>query len=88
MTQVREACLVSERRACRAIQQPRSTQRYRMRSGDGDAPLTKRVIALASSFGRYGYRRITALLREEGWWVNHKRVERIWHRKGLKVPAR
>lgn len=39
-------------------------------------------------FGRYGYRRITALLRGEGWWVNHKRVERIWRREGLKVPKK
>lgn len=39
-------------------------------------------------FGRYGYRRITALLRLDGWWVNHKRVERIWRREGLKVPKK
>jgi hypothetical protein len=43
---------------------------------------------LASEYGRYGYRRITALLQEEGWRVNHKRVERIWHREGLKVPRK
>ena len=43
---------------------------------------------LASAYGRYGYRRITALLREEGWHVNHKRVERIWRREGLKVPVK
>ena len=43
---------------------------------------------LASAYGRYGYRRITALLRGEGWHVNHKRVERIWRREGLKVPAK
>ena len=46
------------------------------------------IIALASQFGRYGYRRITALLREAGWAVNVKRVERIWRREGLKVPAK
>jgi len=45
-------------------------------------------VALASEFGRYGYRRITALLRREGWQVNHKRVERIWRQEGLRVPAR
>lgn len=44
------------------------------------------VVALASQYGRYGYRRITAFLRNEGWRVNHKRVERIWRREGLKVP--
>ena len=45
-----------------------------------------RIIELATEFGRYGYRRITALLQHEGWKVNHKRVERIWRREGLKVP--
>jgi transposase InsO family protein len=43
---------------------------------------------LARAYGRYGYRRITALLRGEGWRVNHKRVERIWRREGLKVPSK
>jgi putative transposase len=50
--------------------------------------LTKRITELACEYGRYGYRRITALLRHEGFRVNHKRVERIWRREGLKVPAR
>ena len=50
--------------------------------------LTADIIALARQFGRYGYRRITALLREAGWAVNVKRVERIWRREGLKVPAK
>jgi transposase InsO family protein len=45
-------------------------------------------VELASEYGRYGYRRITALLRQEGWRVNHKRVERLWRREGLKVPAK
>ena len=54
---------------------------------DEDA-LTTAIIRLASQYGRYGYRRITALLRMEGWHVNHKRVERIWRREGLKVPAK
>jgi putative transposase len=43
---------------------------------------------MASEYGRYGYRRMTALLRAEGWWVNHKRVERIWRQEGLNVPAK
>ena len=47
-----------------------------------------RIIALASKYGRYGYRRITALLRREGWRVNHKRIERLWRQEGLKVPKR
>jgi transposase InsO family protein len=46
------------------------------------------MIALATQYGRYGYRRITALLRAEGWKVNHKRVERIWRQEGLKVPQK
>ncbi len=48
----------------------------------------KWIVWMASEYGRYGYRRITALLRAEGWWVNHKRVERIWRQEGLKVPAK
>ena len=50
--------------------------------------MTEAIVRLASAYGRYGYRRITALLRGEGWYVNHKRVERIWRREGLKVPAK
>ena len=50
--------------------------------------LTDDIIELASRFGRYGYRRITALLRHRGWSVNHKRVERIWRQEGLKVPSK
>jgi putative transposase len=79
---------VSERRACRAVEQPRATQRYVARVPADEEPLPARIVALASAYGRYGYRRITALLRHEGWGVNHKRVERIWRQEGLKVPAR
>ncbi len=50
--------------------------------------MVARIIELATRYGRYGYRRITALLRQEGWKVNHKRVERIWKREGLKVPKK
>jgi putative transposase len=50
--------------------------------------LTARIVALASEYGRYGYRRITAMLQREGWRVNHKRVERIWRQEGLKVPRK
>ena len=46
------------------------------------------IIRLALKYGRYGYRRITALLQQDGWRVNHKRVERIWREEGLKVPKR
>jgi len=46
------------------------------------------ITALATRYGRYGYRRITALLNERGWQVNHKRVERIWRQEGFKVPKK
>jgi len=57
-------------------------------STDEEVRLVTRIIELATHYGRYGYRRITALLGEEGWKVNHKRVERIWRREGLKVPQK
>ena len=79
---------VSERRACRVLKQPRSTQRYRPRVAGDEERLVGRLVELATEYGRYGYRRITALLRREGWRVNHKRVERLWRREGLKVPRR
>jgi len=79
---------VSERRACRVINQPRPTQRRTLKILDDEASLTRDIIKLAIRFGRYGYRRITALLRDRGWQVNHKRVERIWRREGLKVPKK
>ena len=79
---------MSERRACRVLGHPRSTQRYEPAPSDYEQDLTADIVELASRFGRYGYRRITALLRERGWAVNHKRVERIWRREGLKVPHR
>jgi len=53
-----------------------------------ESALTEKIIELALQYGRYGYRRVTALLRAEGWQVNHKRVERIWRQEGLKVPSR
>jgi putative transposase len=79
---------VSERFACRVLGQHRSTQRKIARTPDDEAVLTADIIALAVQYGRYGYRRIAALLRDAGWTVNLKRVERIWRREGLKVPAK
>ena len=79
---------VSERRACRVLRQPRACQRYLPLKRDDELPLTRRIVQLASMYGRYGTPRITALLRHEGWRVNHKRVERIWRQEGLKVPKR
>ena len=68
--------------------QARATQRRSHKPGAEEDRLTKRMMELAARYGRYGYRRITALLREEGWKVNHKRVERNWRREGLKVPKK
>ena len=79
---------VSERRACRVLGHPRSTQRYAPRPVEDEKALTEAVVELATQFGRYGYRRITALLKHRGWRVNHKRVERIWRREGLRVPEK
>ena len=79
---------MSERLACRVLGQHRSTQRKIARTPDDEAALTADIIALAIRYGRYGYRRITALLRNAGWVVNLKRVERIWRREGLKVPSK
>jgi transposase InsO family protein len=79
---------VSERRACRVLGQHRSTQRKVARTPDDEARLTADIVELARQYGRYGYRRITALLKQAGWAVNRKRVERIWRREGLKVPQR
>ena len=88
MEQVRSKLGVSERRACSVIGQPRSTQRRVLRGANEEERLTAAIIELATLYGRYGYRRITALLRASGWVVNKKRVERIWRREGLKVPRR
>ena len=79
---------ISERRACNVINQPRSTQRREPVKRDDEDALTQAIIRLACEYGRHGYRRITALLQAEGWHVNHKRVERIWRREGLKVPMK
>lgn len=79
---------VSERFACRVLGQHRSTQRKVPKTPADEAALTADIIALAAQYGRYGYRRITALLRAAGWGVNVKRVERVWRREGLKVPQR
>ena len=68
--------------------QHRSVQRRILKRKGNDEALTQAIVELVSRYGRYGYRRITALLREDGWLVNHKRVERIWRQEGLKVPKK
>jgi len=86
--EVREHYGFSERRVCRALGQPRSTQRYIPQPRDDEAPLTRDIVSLACQYGRYGYRRITGKLWEHGWSVSFSRVERIWKREGLKVPQK
>lgn len=81
-----ETLNASERQACRALSQPRSTQRYTPKERDGDKALIERLLAMVGEHPRYGYRRIWALLRGEGRRVNRKRVYRLWRREGLKVP--
>ena len=86
MAHVRRQLRVSERRACRVIGHARSTHRHAVTVPADEPQLVDRMIELATTYGRYGYRRITGLRRGEGWLVNHKRVERLWRREGLKVP--
>jgi putative transposase len=86
--QVKRKLGISERRACKVLNQSRKTQRHHVEIPDEEVVLTERIIQLATHYGRYGYRMITGLLRNEGWEVNHKRVERIWRREGLKVPKK
>lgn len=66
----------------------RNTYKYVPVVNDFDQNVRSRIIELAKLYGRYGYRRITALLKEEGYLINKKRVQRIWIQEGLKVPYR
>jgi putative transposase len=79
---------VSQRRACRVLGQPRSTQRQEPRRKEEGEALTRRMLELVRQHPRFGYRRIWALLRREGWRVNRKRVYRLWRKEGLKVPRK
>jgi transposase InsO family protein len=79
---------VSQRRACRVLDQPRATQRLRPRERPGEKRLVQRMLELVGLHPRFGYRRVWALLRAEGWRVNRKRVYRLWRQQGLKVPRR
>jgi putative transposase len=79
---------VSERRACRVLGQPRSTQRQVPKAKEKERQLVARILELVRRHPRYGYRRIWALLRREGWRVNRKRVYRLWRQQGLRVPRK
>jgi transposase InsO family protein len=88
VARIREKYRLSERQACRIVGQPRGTQRYAALIRADEDALTRAIIALASQYGRYGYRRITVLLKAAGWHVGTDRVQRIWRREGLKVPKK
>ena len=79
---------VSQRRACSTLGQHRSTQRYRPRRRDSDAPLLAAMRCWARAEPRWGYRMVAGKLREEGWAVNFKRVHRLWKQAGLRVPTK
>jgi putative transposase len=85
---IREKYGLSERHACRIVDQPRGTQRYTTIVRPDEDALTGAIVSLASRYGRYGYRRITSLLVHAGWQVGCDRVQRIWRREGLKVPRK
>lgn len=88
MTQLEETFSVSERRACQVSGQHRSTQRYVRRERDAEQVLLERMKALVGENPRRGCRYITAVLRQEGWGVNYKRVHRLWKQEGYKVPRK
>jgi transposase InsO family protein len=85
---VQKQLAVSERRACRAVEQASSSQRYRPRERSGERELVGMMLQLVRRHPRFGYRRVWALLRAEGFDVNRKRVHRLWKREGLKVPQK
>ena len=88
MIKLQSVFQVSERRACQVVQQSRCTPRYVPTIRADEDALTQAIVALAEGYGRYGYRRITALLKNQGWAVGKDRVQRIWRREGLKVPSK
>lgn len=80
---------ISERRACRVLCLNRATRRYEKKQDSLNKEVVKQIIYYAGEYGRYGYRKVTALIRQqEGLKVNHKRVYRIWRQEGLKVPLK
>ena len=79
---------VSEQKVCRVLGQCRATQRYESKQMGDEELLLNSVTNLSSKYGRYGYKQITALLNQDGWKVNHKRVFWICREKGLKVPSK
>ena len=87
MIHTRQKLGTSERRTCRVVGLARSTLQYKAETKDDDE-LRFALIRLAKQYGQYGYRKVGELLRTEGWRVNHKKVERLWHEEGLQQPHR
>jgi putative transposase len=85
---LRDRLDVSERWACRVVGQHRSTERYEPKRAVDDAALRARLRKVSVDRPRWGYRRAHAMLVEDGWEVNRKRVQRIWREEGLRVPQR
>ena len=79
---------ISERRVCKVLDQPRSTQQYIVHTRDDEKPLVQRMLTLIRRHPRYGYRWIWALLRRDGFRVNVKRAYRLWRKEGLEVPRK
>ena len=88
VTLLQERFGVAERLACRVAGQTRAVQRYLPTVRADEDALTQAIVAFAAEYGRYGYRRVTTLLRQRGWSVGKDRVQRIWRREGLKVPKK
>ena len=88
MDAVQQKHQLSERKACRIVGQARGTQRYVPTCKPDEDELTRNIVLLASEYGRYGYRRIAAMLNDNGIDVGTDRVQRIWRREGLKVPKK
>ncbi len=85
---VRRTLQVSERQACRTLDQHRTTQRYRSKIADDEEKLVSSMLKIVGEHPRFGYRRVWSMLRAEGWRVNVKRVHRLWKQNGLKVPVK
>ena len=85
---LRDRLGVSERWACRVVGQHRSSQRYEPRRADDDAALRAELRRFSKDRPRWGYRQAHQHLREQGWAVNRKRVQRLWREEGLRVPQR
>jgi len=88
VTHVQRRLGQAERRVCRVLEQPRSTQRYTPVAREGEERIVRRMHELVRRHPRRGYRMVCGMLRLEGWRVNFKRVHRLWRREGFKVPSK